>query len=80
MAKLVPKHEHNICVNPLASIPMGKTYLKNQEMCLGCSLCYMTYSLQSYEYDSDPIFSMWEGTLLTTRSLGAKLESLLKCL
>ena len=25
LAKVVPKHEHNILVNPLASIPMGAT-------------------------------------------------------
>ena len=25
LAKVVPKHEHNISVDPLSSIPMGET-------------------------------------------------------
>ena len=24
LAKVVPKHEHSLCVDPLSSIPMGK--------------------------------------------------------
>ena len=35
----------------------------------------MHYSLQSHEYNSEPTFPMWEGTLLATSSLGATLQS-----
>ena len=60
-ANVVPKQEHNIYVDPLASILMGATQFKNQEMLLGPSLCYMHYSLQSHEYNSEPTFPMCKG-------------------
>lgn len=49
-------------------------------MYLGPFLCLWHYNLQSHEYNSEPTFPTWEGTLLDTSSLGAKLETPLKCL
>ena len=72
------KHEHRIYVDPLASIPMGAAQFKNYEMQLRPSLCYMHYSLQFDEYNSEPTFPMWEGhsSLLVHSVLS---QSLLKC-
>ena len=80
LSKVLPKHEHNIQVDPLASISMGATQFKNQEIQLGPSLCYMKCSLQSQEYVSDPTFSMWEGTLLTLVHSVLSQSPFLKCL
>ena len=65
LAKVVPEHEHRNYLDPLASILVGVTQFKNQEIQLGPSLCYMNFTLQSQENISDPTFPMWDMTLLT---------------